>query len=84
MSDDEPRQVALDGTEATRYVPVERNVAALARSVVHASAARAADGDLDADPEALANLAVDLSEALHREDLETEQVAEFTDDEGSA
>ena len=73
----DPTQVSLDGTEATRYKPVEPGTLDDARRVCHTVANLAADGEIDADPELFANLAVDLSRALERDDVSTDQVADF-------
>jgi hypothetical protein len=50
-ADDDPQQVSLDGTDATRYVAAERDLLDRARRVAHLAANAAVDGDLDADPE---------------------------------
>lgn len=74
------QQVALDGTDPERAVPVDRGLVAAAAGTISAMATKAADGDLDADPEALIDLAADLSGTLDRDDVPTEQITEWGDD----
>jgi hypothetical protein len=71
------QQVALDGSDPTRAVPVERGVVRHSRAIAQFALEFAAEAENGPAVQDLAKHINRCTEALERDDVPTEQVADF-------